>query len=281
MKASGKFYLTAIPAMFVIALTLNGCGGASNDKQANEAAADSINQLAVSPETNNLLYQFPTPFEVTTMLEKAKAGFIFDITNPPANVTKYATEKSKALNLGVFSADLAYSATYNRIDETNKFLAVTSKLADELGIAGVYDNTMMEKVKKFNNNKDSLVGMIRKVFGNTNDYLSKNNRNQVSVLVATGGFIESLYLSTALNMVAKDNKQISTLIFNQKGNFDKLMTILEAYKSDSSIMQVNNEVGKLKAVFTDYGLEADKKMPKEKAAQLNTLVEGVRNSFVN
>lgn len=275
MKAFRKIYLLAIPAVLII----SSCGGGASDKKANEATSDTIKEMAVSPETNNLLYQFPTPFQVTEMLQQAKAGYIFDITNAPENITKYQTEKAKAINLGVYSADLAYSATYNRNDETSKFLGVTSKLADELGIAGVYDQTLIFKVKKFANNKDSLVEMIQKIFGSTNEFLSKNNRNQVSVLVATGGFVESLYLSTSLNIVAKDNKKISDLILGQKDNYEKLVTIIDAYKQDEQIMQAGQEIGKLRAVFTDYGLTQGQGLPKDKAGQMSDLVESVRNSF--
>ncbi len=282
MKASRTFSFNLALVLLFSAALLVSCGGASNqDKQANQQVSDTIkNEIKVSAETNNLLYQFPTPFEVTKMLEKAKAGFIFDMTNSIDNAGKYVTEKSKALNLGIYSADLCYSATYNRIDETNKLLGVTSKLADQLGIAGVYDKNFMDKAKKYGNNKDTLVAMITKVFTTTNDFLSKNNRNQVSVMIATGGFVEALYLATALNVVAKDNKQISTIILNQKENLDKLLVVLEAYSQDENIKAITAEVAKLKPVFTDYGLVPDKKLPHDKAVSIADLANYVRDSFV-
>jgi len=277
MKAIKKsFSGIALLALF-LTIVIAGCNNASTDQQANQAAADTLKkEITLSPESQSLLYQFPTPFEVTLMLEKAKAGFIFDITNAPDNLGKYVTEKSKAINLGVYSADMSYSATYNRVDETNKFLACTSKLADELGIAGVYDQTMLERIKKFNNNKDSLVGMINKLFSNTNDFLSKNNRNQIAVLIATGGFVEGLYLAASLSEVAKDNKLIVAVILKQKENLDKLLTILEAYKMDENMAPIFEQVNKLKAVFTDYGMEAGKKLPAQKSAEVSDLTESVR-----
>jgi hypothetical protein len=281
-----KAFSTKIPGALLVSLilltVLTGCNNpSSQDKQANTAAADTIKkEVALSPESQSLLYQFPTPFEVTTLLEKAKAGFIFDITNNPSNVTRYSTEKSKALNLGIYSADLSYSATYNRTDETNKFLAATNKLADELGIAGVYDNTLIEKVKKFANKKDSLVAVINKVFGMTNDFLSKNNRNQIAVLIATGAFTEGLYLAASLNEVAKDNTKITEIIAKQKENFDKLLTILQAYNNDSNMKPIADEVAKLQTIWTTYGIEPGKKLPQQKAAGISDLTESVRLSFV-
>ena len=281
MKAFRTIFTSLFLALSAI-LAMTSCNNTANqDKQANQSAADTIKKdVNLSPENRNLLYQFPTPFEVTMMLQRAKAGFIFNITNSPANVTKYSTEKAKALNLGVYSADLAYTSTYNYVDETNKFIACTGKLANDLGIAGVYDPGIVERVKKFNNNKDSLVNMVTKIFNGTNDFLSKNNRNQIAVLVAAGTFVEALYLTASLNQVAADNKAISTVIFKQKENLDKLITILTAYNMDSELKPVGDEVSKLKAIYTNYGLEADKKLPQGKAAEIGDLTQSVRDSFI-
>jgi len=283
MKALTKIQSGAALVILVLVIALSSCNNpAAQDEQANAAAADTINkEVTLSPESQGLLYSFPTPFEVTAMLEKAKAGFIFDITNPPANAGKYTTEMSKALNLGVYSADLSYSATYNRNDETNKFLACTNKLADELGIAGVYDQTLIEKIKKYNNNKDSLVGLINKVFSQTNDFLSRNNRNQIAVLIAAGGFAEGLYLAATLGEVAKDNTRIMAVIASQKDNHMKLLTILEAYNADQNMKPVADAIAKLKPIWGIYDIESGKKMPMQKVAELADLTESVRLSFVN
>jgi hypothetical protein len=280
-----KAFRTIFTGLFLLitaTLLMTSCNNpAKQEKAANQATTDTVKKdVNLSPENRNLLYQFPTPFEVTLMLQRAKAGYIFNLTNPPSNVAKYSTEKAKALNLGIYSADLAYSATYNRSDESNKFLECTGKLANELGIAGIYDQSLFDKVKKYNNNKDSLIHMVSRVFNITNDFLSKNNRNQIAVLVATGGFVEGLYLAAFLNQSAADNKSISTVIFKQKENLDKLVTILTAYNMDSDMKPIGDEVSKLKAIYTNYGLAADKKLPQQQAGEIADLAESVRLTLV-
>jgi hypothetical protein len=282
MKASAKSILQLALAVLFSTLILAGCNSSSNKTtQANQTPADTVKkEMKVSQETLDLLYRFPTPFEVTALLEKSKAGFIFDMTNPITNVGNYGTEKSRSLNLGIYSADLCYAAAYNRTDETNKLLGCTNKLADQLGIAGVYDQKFIDEVKKSGNKKDTLVSLINRVITSTSSYLSKNNRNQVAVLVVTGGFVEGLYLATALNVVAKNNAQISTIILNQKANYDKLMTVLEAYSADENIRSITPELAKLKPIFTDYGLETGNKLPHDKAIQINDLATYVRGQFI-
>lgn len=263
---------------FAISCTNNSQNNENND---NKTVTDTVKKaVMVSPETKNLLYQFPTPFEVTQLLIKAKAGYIFDITNPPSHVNKYSTENAKALNLGIYSADLSYSATFNRSDDMSKFLACTSKLADELGIAGVYNLALLDNIKKFSNNKDSLVQLVTRIFASTNAFLSKNNRDQVAVLIATGTFVESLFIATQLNVVAKDNTKISTIIAGQKENLDKLLTILDAYKEEKNMAKIIESVSKLKPIFTNYDLAPNKKLAHDKAGQIGDLAESVRISFI-
>ncbi len=280
MKTFSKFPGIHGLLILVSAIILIGCGGAANQEdQANQQADSIAKEIALTPEQHNLLYSLPTPFEVTMLLEKAKAGYIFDITNPPDNVTKYGTEVKKALNLGIYSADLSYSAVYNRSEETGKFLVCTQKLADELGIAGVYDQTLLDKVKKYENKKDSLVNLLNNVLSSTNDFLSKNNRNQLAVLIAAGGFAEGMFLATSLNELAKDNHQIISVILDQKPTLEKLLTILGAYQNSEELLKVSAELAKLEKIFTDYGLEAGKAVPMQKAAEIADLAESVRIVF--
>ena len=49
---------------------------------------------------------------------------------------------------------------------------------------------------------------------------------------------------------------------------------------DSELKPIGDEVSKLKAIYTNYGLEADKKLPQQKAAEIGDLTQSVRDSFI-
>ncbi|MCX6285331.1 MAG: hypothetical protein NTW31_13985 [Bacteroidetes bacterium] len=259
---------------------------ACNNSGENTAGADESSsyiikqEIILSPETQDILNRFPTPFEVTMMLQEVKAPYIFSLTNPPANVNRYFTAKTKALNLGIYSTDLAYSSTYERADETDKFLFCTGKLAGDLGIAGVYDKSLPAKVEMFKNNRDSLVALVKRFFGETGDFLRRNNRNQVAVLVSAGAFVEGLYIASSLCQVARDNSGIASTLFSQKESLDKLTRILGEYSNDSNIKPVADELAKLKPIFTDYGLGSGKAIPQSKAAGIVAITEQVRASMI-
>ncbi len=283
MKASRTVQLGVAGLTILLFFAISGCNSPSNQGQKDgEAVADTLTkEVTLSPEIQSMLYSFPTPFEVTILLENARAGFIFDITNPPANVDKYNTELKKSLNLGVYSADLCYSATYNRSDETNQFLSCTNKLANDLGIAGVYDQTLLDKVKQHSNNKDSMMVLLSKVFTQTSDFLSKNHRSRPAVLIAAGGFTEALYLACSLAEVAKDNTKIISIVAGQKENHMLLLTILEAFSVDVEMQLVLEGIQKLKPIWGNYDIESGKKIEMKKMAEISDLAESVRISFVN
>lgn len=271
-----------IPILF-LSLLVAACNGPSNqDQKANKAVADTIRkEISLTPASEMLLYNFPTPFEMTTMLEKAKSGYFFDITNSPENVIKYSTVMSKALNLGIYSADLSYSITYNRTDETNKFLACTNKLADELGIAGVYDKTLLDNVKKNRNNKEELISLVKGLLRQTNDFLSKNNRTQVAVLIVSGAFAEGIFLAaSAAEVAVRDNSKIIATIAAQKENYEKIVTILSAYHSDPDMKPLIENMATLNSIWTNPVIMSGKKVSLEETEKIVDQVMSVRDKMV-
>lgn len=221
-----------------------------NPAGADESSTDIIKQeIILSPETQDMLNHFPTPFDVATVLQAAKAPYLFSLCNPPPNLSRYFTEKTKALCLGVYSSDLAYSSVYHMADETDKFLFCTGKLAGDLGISGVYDKDLLKKAESFKDNRDSLISLVRTFFRSTTDFLRKNNRTQVAVLVASGAFTEGLYITSSLCQFAPGNIRIREGILAQKDNLENLIMILGEYGNDSNIKPVADEISKLKKVF--------------------------------
>ena len=282
MKAFTKIQSVVISLVLVLILVFSGCQNKGEKSQnSDNAVFDSLKQeVTLTPESKSLLYKFPTPFEVTKMLIAAQAGYISDITNSPDNVTKYITENSKALNLGIYSADLSYSTTYKQKDDINKFLGATGKLADELGIKGVYDKALVDNIEKNSNNKDSLIALISKVFDQTNDFLSRNDRTKISALITAGGFSEGIYLTALLGEMAGDNTRIMAVIASQKDHYDKLISILEEYKDDDSLKSVYDNMLKLKPIWENYDVASGKKIAQQSAKDISILAQSVRSEFI-
>jgi hypothetical protein len=139
---------------------------------------------------------------------------------------------------------------------------------------------MMEQVKKWGNNKDSILVLITKIFAQTNDFLAKNNRTKVAVMVASGAFAEGMYLACSLGEVAKDNTKIMAIVAGQKENHMKLLTVLDAYNADEAMKPVLTGIQNLKPIWGNFNIESGKKMDQKNVAAVSDIAEAVRNAFV-
>jgi len=243
----------------VFLLVLPSCveRGSSGD-QAENGSEIIKKEVILSPHTQEMLNHFPSPLAVTLMLRSAKASYMPVLTNPPDNLSRYFTEKTKALNLGIYSADLAYASVYQRSDETSKFLFCTGKLADDLGIGQVYNKELLKKAEGFRDNRDSLVALATRFGRETTDFLRRNNRTQVAVLAASGAFTEGLYIAVSLYQLSPANASLKSGIQSQQESLDNLLLILDEFGEDVNVKPLAAELAKLKPVFAAFATQPGK-----------------------
>jgi len=259
----------------VVSMAFFSACGNSSEKKAK--SAKKIEKEEVKSEIERVVYPLPTPFEVTEMLNRIEASYIFSLTNPPENVDRYITEKEKALALGVYSADLSYSSTYNQKQRILEFMNVSKKLLEELDIASAVDPNIMEKLEEAGNDKNKMVDIITNSFYSTYNYLIKNDRAPVSFLIMSGSWIEALYIATHISEETFDNKEMVTIIMNQKDPLIKLMGFLQNYKSSDDIASV---IDILTPLFETYGdLEKDS-ITKEQMMKIAKDVNEARNQIL-
>jgi len=224
--------------------------GCNSSKTSDDATTQDSTVAQQAPPAEQLLeYPLPTPFEITQMLNQSGAGYIYDLSNEIANVDKYETEKAKALNLGIYGADLSYANTYNQTQETWLFVDCAKKLTGELQIPDVFDQATVDNIKANLANKDTLYQIITKTFYLTFDRLNKNERGSISVMVLAGGWVEGMYLSTQLAKTAQNKDQIVKELATQKAVYERLLTLLDQYKDNADVADVVAELTKLKVVF--------------------------------
>jgi len=221
-------------------------------------------------------YPLPTAFEVTNLLIKAGAGYILDLSNPVVSVDKYINIKSKALNLGIYGADLSYAATYNQSQETMQFLKVTSQLIDELQISSGFNQTLVDKVEKNLGNVDSLINIISDSFYDTYRHLKDNHQDEVSVLVMAGSWIEAIYITSQISILSKNNQELVKIIAQQRPSLSKLMEIMEPVRENNMITDVYNDLKSIKNIFDNAG----ETFTASQLDELNKEIETLRNKIV-
>jgi len=273
--------LIAKLTFFAVAMSLflMGCGNGSTD-QTDENTQDST--VTVADQAEKLVYPLPTPLEITTMLNKAGASYILDITNKTENVDKYFTEAAKALNLGIYGADLSYSATYNKSQETMNFFVCTKKLRDGMDIQTPENENLSSRIESNIENTDSLYNILTSSFKGTFEYLNNNGKGAISVMVLAGGWIEGLYISAELASLTEKRDDIIQGIADQKESLAKLIKLMDTYKDNQNVAEVLAELHDINSIFVELPkIEGANVLSKERFEQIQTKIEALRAKIVD
>ncbi len=249
---------------FVIALaiisSLFACnnGSKSDAEDVDAAAVESKNKVA------KVFYAVPSPSELSAMIKATGANYNKNMLNPASNEAKYTSIIQKAMNLGVFGADLSYTSTFDQTQEAMVYMGVCKKLADGLGITGAINENTVKRMEKNLNNKDSLLKIISDTYLETDIYLKNNDRAGVSALVVAGGWIEGLYISVNIASQNANNEMIVKRIAEQKLILENLIGLLETNEANDNAPEMMTELKALKAIYDNV------KMTEAPAAEVKT-----------
>lgn len=252
-----KIYL--ISSLFVIAFgvipSLSGCGSGTDDQQ--KETTDAVGTDSMVPEKKGgVFYSMPSPLQLAKMLQKSGAIFDKSALNDPSKTSNYSTTTSKALNLGVYAADMSYSAIYNQTQEMMSYLDAAKKLADDLGSAASFSQAIIKRLKTNAGNKDSSMSIISEIFLSSNETFKENGQENVYVLALAGGFSEGLYLATQSVKKNKNNDAIVTRIAELKGSLNNLLFMLDGFSSDKTVAEILKDFQEIKSVYDEMNGES-------------------------
>lgn len=248
--------------IFVMVVLFTSCGGRQEGESRaitdNKERSDLADRSGESPDE----YPIPTSVEIVELLQRAGAPYILGISNPAANVDKYFTERSKALNLGVYGADLSYAGTYEMNQEIMNYLQVSRQLIEELNISTSFNSGFVDRVERNLEDKDSLINIVSESFNDTYVFLTRNNRDDLALLVMTGSMIEGMYLTSQIAIGARDNSEITDIIIQQREPLEKLLELLDNYDDDyinslhQELQEIHNYMDNLRSPMTNEEVNA-------------------------
>ena len=239
-----------------IALAVISCK--SGPKDSNDTSKQGVESLISKEKVIEEVtgYPIPTSFEVTTMINEAGSPFIIGLVNSTENVDNYFSMKDKAVNLGIYSADLSYVATYIMKQETMHYLETSKRLIDELEITSAFNRNYIQRVESNIDNRDSLIHIISESFYDTYAYLHKNEQDVTSVLIVSGSWIESIYITSQIIIVSQDKQPYIDILLKQEKSLDQLLKVVEPVKDDENIGIFTTGLTNLKSAYEAIGDEA-------------------------
>ncbi|MDH5609111.1 MAG: hypothetical protein OEY56_06495 [Cyclobacteriaceae bacterium] len=156
-------------------------------------------EKAINQDFSLLFGKAPTPCEIPFLLQATRVEFDSLLVNPLDKHIRISNNYDhSALNLGVYSTDFGYLASFGSTDEALLYLSHCQVMADCLKISTAFDKVLMNKLKEKIESPDTLARIVKNEIQSITKYLRGDFRSQPAVLVLTGGLVEGLYLSVEL-----------------------------------------------------------------------------------
>lgn len=220
---------------------------------------------------NGKIFSIPSPFQTADLIKKSGAPYNGDLLNPSGNAVNYSTKFSKALNLGVFGADLGYATMYDNNNEALSYLTSVEQLSKELDMGGAFSESIMNRFSENMGNQDSMLVIVSDAYQAGDEYLKNNERDQEAGLILTGGWIEALYFATS-TLEQKKDQNIINRIGEQKTTLDNLIEMLEQYNNEESYANLIQELQDLYYEFDNVSYSYTYVKPEtDEANQLTTI----------
>lgn len=243
-----------LTAILIMAVLMAGCGSEKRKSGSDELSlSDSEMDVGILEDINSakqIFYSLPSPLETAMLIKNAGASYNEDLLNSVDKTSDYTTNKSMALNLGIYTTDLSFASLFDQTQTSIRYMNAAKRMADGLGILDAIDNNTIEMLEENINNRDRIMDIISETFMNSSSFLTENERPALASIVLVGGWVEGLYIASNLVGDANINgNKLVERIIDQKLSFDIVMQLLEDNKDNIDVAEILSDIGDLKATF--------------------------------
>lgn len=230
----------------------------------------------VNSDADRVFINIPSPVETAIIMANAGAKFDETLLNPLENRNNYTTSLSKALNLGVYSADLSFASMFDQPKISVQYLAVNQQLADELGVLDAISQDMLDRMESNIDKKDSLMQIISETLMNSEIYLKENERAEIAATILAGGWIEGLYITSQIAKTTEENQSLIERIVDQKLTLQDLQKLLADYQDAPSIQTFIGDLNEIGKTFEKVMIKNSKMEAVTDEATKKTVLQSTR-----
>jgi hypothetical protein len=247
-----KIFNGVILLLLIISfISFDSCKNRASEKKQKEVLEEQKDEIEKKIEEN--VYPIPTSAQVIRMLTDFEVGYQIGLTNSVENTKKYFSSSKRAMNLGVYGADLSYVTLYNIQQEVINFLNAIRSLSNELNMSQIYNEELYDKIKLNFDNKDELVNILTSAFNDTYTFLSDNDQQPLALLVVGGAWVEGMYLTTHVTEAAYEAPNFSKVLLEQKESFETYIQIAAPFTTDPSLSDFMEKLEPVRKVYEGIG----------------------------
>ena len=274
-----NYFLTLL-IFFSLIIASCRSGGKTEKRNADSVNVEKPNAAVYEDikQAEKIFYTLPSPLESAMLIKSAGALFDDNLLNPVGNTNNYNTNKSMALNLGVYTCDLSFASLYDQTQLIIDYMNAAKKMADGLGILEAIEKEDIDKLEENIHNTDVIMDIVSQTYLNSNSYLEDNGQPAVAAIVLVGGWMEGLYISTRLvDMKDFNGNKLVGRIIDQKLSVGILINLLESSKGHPAIDELIAQVNKVKVIFDKITLKTSPIRPEyDQATNVTVLKSEVK-----
>lgn len=278
MKSLKNLFLLLVP---VIILSFTSCKEEKTDDSAEEGTTGSSSNLTDNKQISaqNVFNSIPARAEIVKLIAESNIDYDPAYLNNPDVASKYSLENSRALNLGVYGADLSVAGAFDQTQESMLFLKCVNILSKNLGVNDAFDQRMMDRMEAYKENRDSTLEIIAQSFRKADEFLKQNDRPGTSALILSGAWIEGIYISCIIAHRIEDPQNIIKTIVKQDESLKHLINMVEASNVSEDAKYIVEGLKDLKVSFeeaskkNEFKLETIKSINDKSTALRNKIVE--------
>ena len=266
------FYFISI-FFFCILITPSCSSGSHDDINSAQTDTTSVDVNTNSNSPKDFFYSLPSPLIMVKVFKKTGLKYIDGVANSPENVSKYSSIQKKTLNLGVYSADLAYTVLNKQPQQASKYMESVKRLSDDLGMSTLFDSQDYFKRFKDNlNNEDSLISIVCLLKSEMDIFMQDNEKEKQTLLIFIGAWVENLYIATQLTKEANKEK-VAMRIAEQKYILNSLLNVSANFQSDAEFKDLYLKLNDLKNLFDNLTVQGEDEKLVMDELQLKAITE--------
>ncbi len=237
---------------------LIGCGeasdSASNAASSSEVTLDAEGMMPARRQKafKKIFHAVPSPIETAMLLERSGIQFNSESLHDLDKAVGYSTTELQSVNLGIYAGDLSYSVIFNQNQQSVDYLNTCRRLCDGLGVGDIINADLITRADNNRDIRDSLVDIVTDTFYALNGRFRENGMEEVSGLMAAGGWIEGVYLGT--RSLSSSTDDLKLRIAEQKMTLDNLLGLLDSYAPTPALTAMKQALAPVEAAFAGVSI---------------------------
>lgn len=246
MKIKSVNIFVIFSAIFLI-LT----GSCGRPRSSSQLGSEDINDTATFLiDYKNVVFCLPSPHRVTKYFLDNNLSFEEDLVLRANTNPVYETNFLKALHIGIYGTNQGYQVLFAQDKDSMALFLQVKELVNSLGLLEAINEESLKAIENRQFEPDTILHFIANSYRDLNSFAQSQNKQNLSALIITGGWIESFYLLTEMQNL-NENINLTFLIAEHKFALDNLIKVLSPFYT------INQQFKELTDQLVDLAYDLD------------------------